>query len=142
MDQSFDAGTLYALRSALAAHASDLGLTGPQLERLAIVAGELATNAVRHGGGTGRLRLWRDRSLLHCEISDRGPGIPDTAVGATPPDPMTRSGRGMWICRQLSDALLIETEPNGSTVTAVIRLDDDDDHNGHGLDTDGAAAGR
>lgn len=128
MDQLFDADTLYALRSALAAHASDLGLARPQLERLVIVASELAINVARHGGGTGRLRLWRDRSLLHCEISDHGPGISDTAVGATPPDPMARSGRGMWICRQLCDALLIEANPSGSRVTAVIRLNDRDDH--------------
>ena len=74
VDQPFDASGLYTLRATLAAHASQLGVPGQQIEALLIVASELATNAIRHGGGTGRLRMWRHRSTLHCQVSDRGPG--------------------------------------------------------------------
>jgi anti-sigma regulatory factor (Ser/Thr protein kinase) len=89
------------------------------------VAGELATNAIRHGGGGGRLRLWQDRTGLHCQISDQGPGIADTTVGMTPPKPTDRRGRGMWICRQLSDELIIQPGDHGrgAAVSAVIRVD-------------------
>jgi anti-sigma regulatory factor (Ser/Thr protein kinase) len=128
VDERFDGGTLHRLRAAVAAHASDLGLTRPQMERVIIVVGELATNAVRHGGGRGRLRLWRDQTLLRCQVGDHGPGMPDT-VGAARPDPMAASGRGMWICRQLSDDLVVAAGPFGSTVTAVFRFDDDVGHN-------------
>jgi anti-sigma regulatory factor (Ser/Thr protein kinase) len=131
VDERFDAGTLHRLRAAVAAHASDLGLTRPDVERIIIVAGELATNAVRHGGGRGRLRLWRDQMLLGCQVNDHGPGIPDCTIGATRPDPMAASGFGMWICRRLSDNLIVTADPSGSTVTAVFRFDDHDmDHRG------------
>jgi anti-sigma regulatory factor (Ser/Thr protein kinase) len=123
VDQTFDADGLYALRATLAAHASALGAPDEQVEHLLIVAVELATNAIRHGGGTGRLRLWHDNGHLYCQVSDRGPGIADPAVGRTRPDP-TRldGGRGMWICRNLATEVVIDSGPGGrgATVTAVI----------------------
>ncbi|GLI02546.1 ATP-binding protein [Phytohabitans aurantiacus] len=123
VDQTFDADGLYALRATLAAHASALGAPDEQVEHLLIVAVELATNAIRHGGGSGRLRLWRDNGHLYCQVSDRGPGIPDATVGRTPPDP-TRldGGRGMWICRNLAARIVIDRGPGGrgATVTAAI----------------------
>jgi len=59
---------------------------------LLIVAGELTSNAIRHGGGSGRLRLWND------------------------------GGRGIWICRSLTTELTTDTGPDGdgATVTAAI----------------------
>jgi anti-sigma regulatory factor (Ser/Thr protein kinase) len=122
VDQPFDADGLYSLRAALAAHASRLGAPSVVLERLLIVAGELATNAVRHGGGSGRLRLWRAGTELRCQISDEGPGIAEPAVGHQPPGPMATSGRGMWICRQLCEELIIDSDGRGTAVTAVLRL--------------------
>jgi len=125
LDQPFDADGLYSLRAAVAAHAGELDIPDDQLDSLLIVAGELASNAVRHGGGRGRLRLWRDPTAVHCQISDHGPGITDHTVGTTPPTPTHARGRGMWICRQLSDTLVIRPgdDGHGAAVTAVIRLD-------------------
>lgn len=125
VDQAFDADGLYALRATLAAHASGFGVPEEQVEHLLIVAVELATNAIRHGGGTGRLRLWHGNGHLYCQVSDRGPGIADPAVGRTRPDP-TRldGGRGMWICRNLATEVVIDSGPGGrgATVTAVIPM--------------------
>jgi anti-sigma regulatory factor (Ser/Thr protein kinase)/ribosomal protein S18 acetylase RimI-like enzyme len=121
VDRSFSADDLYALRAEVAAHASALGADRSQLERMLIVASELATNAVRHGGGSGRLILWRDGRLLRCRVSDRGPGLADAEVGRTAPDPTASGGRGLWLCRQLADSLEIEPNPH-VTVTAGIDL--------------------
>jgi anti-sigma regulatory factor (Ser/Thr protein kinase) len=133
VDQPFTAEGLYSLRAAVAAHASSLGAGPVVVEQLLIVASELATNAVRHGGGAGRLRLWRDQAphqtQLHLQISDDGPGFADFAAGTEPPDQMSTGGRGMWICRQLVDDLRIVSGPAGTTVTAVVSLD------GHHLDS-------
>jgi anti-sigma regulatory factor (Ser/Thr protein kinase) len=125
LDQPFGKDGLYTLRAAVAAHAGQLDIPDDQLDSLLIVAGELATNAIRHGGGGGRLRLWRDPTALHCQISDHGPGITDHTVGTRLPKPSDARGRGMWICRQLSDTLTIQPgdRGRGATVTAVIRLD-------------------
>lgn len=120
VDHQFDADGLYALRAALAAHADDLGAAPEQVERLLIVGGELATNAIRHGGGSGRLRLWRDGGLLRCQISDHGPGLADPTAGTRQPEPTALGGRGLWIVRHLCDDLVIETGPKGTTITAAV----------------------
>ncbi|MGC9665275.1 ATP-binding protein [Planosporangium sp. 12N6] len=127
VDQPFDADGLYALRATLAAHAVRLGLTEETAEHLLIVASELATNAIRHGGGAGRLRLWRTASTLYCQVSDHGPGIADPNAGGTPPARPDNGGHGLWICRRLCDDLTIAGaggDDHGAIVTAVLRLTD------------------
>ena len=114
VDQPFDAEGLYALRATLAAHASRHGAPEQQIEHLIVVASELATNAIRHGGGAGRLRLWHHDNTLYCQVTDNGPGITD------PTNPY--GGRGIWITRHLTSELHIEPGPNGrgTTITAAI----------------------
>src|SRR2546430_17013587 len=58
LEQEFDDGSLYALRAAVAAHASRAGLSEGRTGDLVLVVHELAANAIRHGAGHGRLRLW------------------------------------------------------------------------------------
>src|SRR3984957_16034567 len=92
LDQVFDADSLYALRAAVAAHAADAGLSPGRADDLVIAVHELAANAVRHGAGHGRLRIWRSEAALLCEVSDDG--LPDVAKtprpGAPPPAPASR----------------------------------------------------
>jgi anti-sigma regulatory factor (Ser/Thr protein kinase) len=123
VDQPFDADGLYAMRATVAAHATNLGAGPVLVDQLLIVASELATNAIRHGGGSGRLRVWREDARLHLEVSDRGPGMPDPTAGSKPPDQMATEGRGLWICRQLVADLRVATGLRGTTVTAVVGLD-------------------
>jgi anti-sigma regulatory factor (Ser/Thr protein kinase) len=115
LDQAFDINSLHMLRRTVAAHADRLGANDDQLERLIIVAGELAINAIRHGGGRGRLLLWRHDDAFFCEVSDQGPGITDTTAGMSLPNPLTgdSGGRGLWICRNLTSELTISTGPDG-----------------------------
>jgi Histidine kinase-like ATPase domain len=49
LDQAFDADSLYALRAAVAAHATQAGLTPGRAGDLVIAVHELAANAIRHG---------------------------------------------------------------------------------------------
>jgi anti-sigma regulatory factor (Ser/Thr protein kinase) len=94
-----------------------------QVTHLVIVAGELATNAVRHGGGTGVLRLWRDGGQLWCEVTDTGPGIlsPATAGTAVPPA-LASGGRGLWIVRRLATEVRIDSTGYRTTITAALPL--------------------
>jgi anti-sigma regulatory factor (Ser/Thr protein kinase) len=125
LDQTFDADSLFHLRSAVAAHGSDLGMTEQVLEDLVLVAHELASNAVRHGLANptqpGRLRLWRDGDLVFCEVSDHGPGIadPDT-VGTVQVPPGATGGRGLWIVRQMVASIVILTGSQGTTLTTAM----------------------
>jgi anti-sigma regulatory factor (Ser/Thr protein kinase) len=132
LDQLFDGDGLYALRSSVAAHATELGLTEHAVSDLVLVAHELATNAVRHGGASaaapGRLRLWGAGASVVCQVFDVGPAPDDLAkVGLVPVGPTASNGRGLWIVRRLSQRLDISTGPDGTTVTAVLSTSTVDD---------------
>jgi anti-sigma regulatory factor (Ser/Thr protein kinase) len=121
LDQPFDEEALFTLRSAVAAHASELG-AGSALPDMILVAHELSSNAVRHGGGRGRLRLWRAGNHLYCQVSDSGPGLSDAErAGTRRPSPAVPGGRGLWIARQMAE-VEIETGPDGTNITAAIPL--------------------
>src|ERR1700736_3340522 len=66
LDQVFDGGSLAALRAAVAAHGVQAGLAEGQAGDLVLAVHELAANAVRHGAGNGRLRVWSDGAVLRC----------------------------------------------------------------------------
>jgi anti-sigma regulatory factor (Ser/Thr protein kinase) len=121
LDQAFEEHSLYALRAAVAAIGALLGLSADRLDGLVVAANELATNAIRYGGGSGRLRLWRAGDDLCCQVSDHGPGIPDPETAGTRPVPLSsESGRGLWIVRQFCDQVHIATSPAGTTVTVTL----------------------
>src|SRR5919108_3080911 len=81
LDQLFDGDSLYALRAAVAAHGSQAGLSDGRIRDLVLVVHELAANAVRHGAGHGRVRLWTTRDAVRCEVSDHAPGGPAGPAG-------------------------------------------------------------
>jgi anti-sigma regulatory factor (Ser/Thr protein kinase) len=121
LDQTFDRSGLLALRCAVAAYAAELG-AGPRVDDIVLIAHELSSNAVRHGGGAGRLRLWRDDYRLMCRVSDSGPGLADAAgTGVELPSPQMPGGRGLWIARRLA-AVRIDTGPGGTVITAAVPL--------------------
>jgi anti-sigma regulatory factor (Ser/Thr protein kinase) len=120
LDLRFSAGNLLAVRGGVEAYASELG-SQELVEDVVLVAYELATNAVRHGGGSGQLNLWQENNRVVCRVSDEGPGLADPQAGMNPPAPNVSGGRGLWIARKLS-ALQIDTSPRGTTVTAAMPL--------------------
>jgi anti-sigma regulatory factor (Ser/Thr protein kinase) len=121
VEQGFDEDSLYGVRATVAAHVSTVA-DARTVNTMVLIAHELASNSVRHGGGTGRLRLWLADGLLHCEVSDAGTGLDDPAhAGHTLPAPSLPGGRGLWIARQLSE-LSIVTSPAGTTITAIVPL--------------------
>jgi anti-sigma regulatory factor (Ser/Thr protein kinase) len=127
VDQTFEAGSLYALRVAVAAGAASLGLAEQRLADLVLVAHELAANAVRHGGATehapARLRLWREGDRVLCEVADHGPGFRDAdAAGRRLAPPGALDGRGLWIVRQIVDRVEIISGPAGATVRVAVTV--------------------
>lgn len=78
---------------------------------------------VRHGGGTGQLRLWRNAGIV-CEVVDYGPGFNAAPyLGRTQPPPAASSGgRGLWLAERTSDMLVIDSGPTGTTVSVHAHL--------------------
>ncbi|MBF8188718.1 ATP-binding protein [Nonomuraea sp. K274] len=120
---SFARGRLAMLRGAVAEHAAREGLAGPFLEDFVLAVNEISANAVLHGGGHGRLRLWSYEGRLWCEITDHGPGLPPGWTGDRPPPAvLDHRGRGLWLTRTLCDDLTIVSGPGGTTVTFAGRV--------------------
>jgi anti-sigma regulatory factor (Ser/Thr protein kinase) len=115
----FDLDTLTDLRTAVRGQAAQLGLTDHRVSDFVLVADELAANSVRHGGGGGVLRLWRQGSSAICEVHDVGV-ITDPLVGRRRPDfANTVGGAGLWTANRLCDLLLIRSaEAYGTSVRA------------------------
>jgi anti-sigma regulatory factor (Ser/Thr protein kinase) len=124
LDQPFDGGSLYALRSAVTAHAAAAGMGRYQVYDVTAVAHELAANAVLHGAGHGRLRLWADDKYLYCQVSDDGRG--GSANGKGEPDGLApwpaEHGHGLWLAHQIADQLSIRHGPDGTTATVRFLL--------------------
>jgi anti-sigma regulatory factor (Ser/Thr protein kinase) len=88
LDQDFDSATLYALRAAVQAHADRAGLSENRINEVVLAVHELAANAIAHGGGRGRLRMWDLPGALSCEVVDGGPANAAAAPGGSEaPDP-------------------------------------------------------
>ena len=122
LDQAFDADSLYALRAAVAAHGLQAGLGEGRVGDLVLAAHELAANAVRHGAGRGRLRLWDTGGMLRCEVTDdgaphtAGPDDGAAAPGAAPWN--IEPAHGLWVVRQIADQTSLRGGSTG-TVAAV-----------------------
>ncbi|MEV6602483.1 ATP-binding protein [Actinoplanes sp. NPDC051346] len=109
----FDRDTLTALRAVLHRRLTAAGLPDSVRYKFVLAIHEAATNAVRHGGGGGRLWLWSHAGSLGCEISDDGPGMPaDVTVPVVVPNDIG-SGSGLWLIDQVADDLAITTTATG-----------------------------
>lgn len=102
--------------------ASVTGLTGEALLDFTLAVQELMTNAIHHGGGQAHLLLRCDAALLVCSVADNGPGFTEQPATGNPPPTDTEGGRGLFLARQLTRGLHIDSTPAGCTVTVTMDL--------------------
>jgi anti-sigma regulatory factor (Ser/Thr protein kinase) len=95
--------------------AREVGIADPRLADLVLAIHELATNSVRHGGGRGRLRVWRESGTFLCEIADAG-HIADPLAGRERVPHGHGGGRGLWLVNQLCDLVQLRTSQAGNVV--------------------------
>jgi anti-sigma regulatory factor (Ser/Thr protein kinase) len=129
LEQHFDAGSLYALRAAVAAHATQAGIPERRTSDIVLAVHELAANVIRHGAGHGRLLITEHDGAWHCRVTDNG--TPHPAPAATGPGGQTtrqeppwprEEGHGLWMVHQIADRLDAQTGATGTTVTASFNL--------------------
>lgn len=113
----FDAATVADLRRFLLDEALCGGVRPGAIDAAVLVGSELAGNSVRHGGGTGTARIWRDGRSLVVEISDEG-RIVDPLAGRLRPPLDGQSGRGLWLANQLADLVQLRSSAHGTVVRA------------------------
>jgi anti-sigma regulatory factor (Ser/Thr protein kinase) len=127
LDMYFTAEDLSRLRRCLADVVRLAGLAEPRRSDFVLAVHEVTGNAVQHGGGRGRARLWYADGALRCRVTDDGPGLSDQAIPDALPDPCScpdfdEDGRGLWLARELSDRLHITGGPGGAIVTLEFEL--------------------
>jgi anti-sigma regulatory factor (Ser/Thr protein kinase) len=95
--------------------AREAGIAGARRADLVLAIHELATNSVRHGGGRGRLRVWRENGTLLCEVADAG-HIADPLAGRERSPHGHGGGRGLWLVNQLCDLVQLRSSASGNVV--------------------------
>ena len=111
----FAEDSLVTIRVHVAEAAAAYGLDPARTADMVLIVNEVATNSVRHGGGSGTLRIWEDTASVICEVRDRG-RILDPFVGRTKPPAGRGSGFGLWLANELCDLVQIRSFPTGSVV--------------------------
>jgi anti-sigma regulatory factor (Ser/Thr protein kinase) len=140
LDLRFGSGSLTALRAAVQEYADQAGMPPDRAIDLVLVVHELAANAVRHGAGTGRVRMWTQPEGLRCEVQDAGPAAresqavhdgpqddpdpdqdPDSDPDLADPWPYV-DGHGLWVARMVADRMQVQSGPGGTRAIVVFKL--------------------
>lgn len=122
LSEPFDHSRVTPLRHSVTACARAAGLSGDRLEDFVVAVNELMTNAVRHGGGRGRVALWRAGDAVSCAVTDRGAGTSRPPVRPERPTGDVPGGWGLWLARRLTDEMWVESGAEGTTVRISTRV--------------------
>jgi anti-sigma regulatory factor (Ser/Thr protein kinase) len=114
----FGQADLPAVRAMVATAGTVADIESDDLDKLVLAVGEIAANAVVHGGGTGVITVERRPAGLRVEISDDGPGLPAGLVIDRPP-PAALGGRGLWLAHLLCTNITVTSSTGGVTVTML-----------------------
>lgn len=87
------------------------------IDRLALIASELVTNAVRHAKTEITIELSAEEGALHLEVFDRGDGRPEFID----PDPGQPGGLGLPIVEALASSWGMRAREGGKGVWAEVR---------------------
>jgi anti-sigma regulatory factor (Ser/Thr protein kinase) len=117
----FDRATFTEARRFAAAGARRAGLAETRADDLELAVGELLSNSVLHGGGSGTLGMWTQDGHLVCEVTDRG-RLTDPLAGRRPVRPEGERGRGLLLVNLLCDLVRIHTADTTTTIRAYVRL--------------------
>jgi anti-sigma regulatory factor (Ser/Thr protein kinase) len=115
VSREFTGDSLRRIRDLVDQTARLAGVSTTNVHNLVIAVSELAANAVRHGGGHGRIVIEQTDDGVCVEVSDHGPGLPEHVSHELPP-PDAVSGRGLWMVRNLCRDLHISSTARGVTV--------------------------
>lgn len=107
-----------ATRRTVAQYARRCGLSEEQVEVLELAASELATNSVRHGGGTGTVAMWVEPAAVVIEFSDSG-HVADPLTGRLMPPLDSVGGRGVYLVNQLCDLVQLRSSDRGTTIRVI-----------------------
>jgi serine/threonine-protein kinase RsbW len=116
--QEFGRTDLPLLRALVTESAIRAGLTTGRANGAFVQAAlEIATNAVVHGGGHGSLEIRLAEGELRCQVTDRGPGLPERSAN-------TAAGHGLRLAEALTERLELHSGPGqlGTKAALAVRV--------------------
>ena len=114
-------GDLWALRRSLAGDPLLAAMDPTRREDLVFAVNEAASNAVRHGDGRCRARVWRDGVSIVSEIRTTS-AIDDPLAGRRYPGLDAASGRGLWLINQLCDLVELRSDHDGASIRMHVQV--------------------
>jgi anti-sigma regulatory factor (Ser/Thr protein kinase) len=116
-------GDLARLRQHVARAGGTAGLTPERIAPLTVAVNEVVTNAIQHATGSALVAISRARDRLTVQVTDDGPGLPDSVTEErSQPSVDSLGGRGLWFVRQFCDQVHIQTGDTGTRVRLVMLL--------------------
>jgi hypothetical protein len=111
---------LAGLRRFVAVEAVALGLAGERAQLLVTAANEAATYLLANGAGGIIACAWADGASIVCDLRQPLGRLGDPFLGFRPPDGEPAGGDGMWLARQLCEAVDLRTDEGGCTLRLQI----------------------
>jgi anti-sigma regulatory factor (Ser/Thr protein kinase) len=118
----FTRDDLALVRAFVSERAARAGFGAERLSDLVLAVNELATNAMRHGGGRGLVRVWQENGTFLCEVADRG-RIADALAGRERAPDARGGGRGLWLVNHLCDLVQVRSLRTGNVIRVHMSLD-------------------
>jgi anti-sigma regulatory factor (Ser/Thr protein kinase) len=112
---AFDRNSLDELRALIGHRGALAGLPRDRAGDFVLAVNEVAANSIRHAGGYGVLRVWREDGALVSEIRDPGV-VDDPLVGRRRPTRQQTGGWGVYIAHQVCDLVQLRSGAHGTVV--------------------------
>ena len=97
-------------------HGARAGLDPDAVDDVTLAVTEILTNALTHGQPPRRLHLYDAGATWICHVHDGGLGPDDPFAGFAPPATPSDHGYGLWLARQLCDAVDVGVDATGTHV--------------------------
>jgi anti-sigma regulatory factor (Ser/Thr protein kinase) len=118
---AFASDDLSSVRRFVSGQAVAAGLGTVASRELVTAVNEVATNSIRHGGGSGKVRVWQEADAVVCEIRDGG-HFDKPLADRQRPSRNVAAPRGLWVANQMCDLVQIRTLPEGTVVRLHKRI--------------------
>lgn len=101
---------------------AEAGIDPEVVDDMTLAVTEVLTNAILHGAPPAYVHVYEAGATWVCHVTDGGQGPVDPFVGLLPPGGLSDHGYGLWLARQLCDAVDVGSDASGTHVRLHARL--------------------